>query len=338
MDALVNIINDRSGQPELFRYFALHQKEDVSKEARSLVGRVKAIDIVRPEIRIARKLKADHPEMIPAEVAKAVMTTEEHKTIIRKMIVDLELYVKCFDEYFDSKLKRAILVHLVIRVITYVNLSAAKKVNYLQQYHREKSLNPWMLGGTLYVDTWAVPFFNTATQNKKEALEGVEKTLAVFKTVDLTNDVSMYQFVNLVALYARPEFDDVRRYKLQLFPSDNDKSKYGKERSDGQVISNRYPDETFLITTNELSLDELSFTFGRKIHYMGLIPHSDTIRADGRLFVGTSDFFEHDHAHGYFSIQLPVPGTPEQWIQIHEDYRLIQRLLKFTRRARDYYE
>lgn len=324
MNVLINEINDRSGQPELYNYFALHLQDDQSEAARARIRQAASMDIVRPEIRVARALKQDHPEMSPAEVAKQVMTTQENKDIIRWMLADLENYDEHFDEFFDAKLGRGDPRPFKDAKDYVRQFVGSEKGKLLATEPSSEELRALDSGGTLYVDTWAVPFFNTATQTREQAHEGIKKALAVFKGIDLKDDISIYKFVELLALYARPEFDDVRRYKLQLFPSENALKRYGKERNDAKTIGDGYPKEAFIVTTNVLSLDELSFTFGRRIHYMGLIPHSETVRADSRLFVGTADFFEHDNAHGYFSLELPVPGEPEQWIKVHEEYRSLQ--------------
>lgn len=323
-EVLIEEIMDRSGQPELYNYFALHEEEDLSEEIRAQLGRGSAQDILRPEILAARELKAQNSGLTPVEIAQRVMTTGEHKEIIKWMSEDLERYQANFDEYFNAKLERSS-SRSFVNAEDFINQFVGRERGKLLKTEcTEEELSTLEKGGTLYVDTWDVPFFNTATQTREEALENIIETVRLFKSIDLDSDISMYQFAELLARYARPEFNDVRRYKLQLFPTDESIRMYGNERSDAKAIGDRYPDEAFIVTNQELSLDDLSFTFGRRIHYLGLIPQSETIRADGRVFVGTCDFLEHDESHGYFNLHPSVPGEAEEWVHIHEDFRSIQ--------------
>ena len=134
--------------------------------------------------------------------------------------------------------------------------------------------------------------------------------------------VSYFEFIDLLAVYLRPEFDDVRRYKVQFFPPEP--NLYKGERNDAKDVGDRFPVESAIVTPRELSLDDLAVTSGLHVHYVGLIPHSVSEKADGRVFVGTADFAEHDMSHGYFGFHPALPGTEEEWRTIHEAFRSMQ--------------
>lgn len=171
----------------------------------------------------------------------------------------------------------------------------------------------------LYVDTWAVPFFNTGTQTWSQARAGVAAVVARFQQMNLREPISVLQFTDLMAHFARPEFDDVRRYKLKPFPSTEDKRRFGNERSDALTFGGRYPNEDFIASNVAVELEPLSYLFGQKIHWLGLISHAhDEVRADGRIFTGPADFLEHDYAHAFFNLAPMVPGTAEDWQEVHE--------------------
>lgn len=173
---------------------------------------------------------------------------------------------------------------------------------------------------TLYVDTWNVPFFNTATQSREEAKSGVKAILDVFKSIDFRGPISFKKFTELTALFARPEFDDLRRYKLVLFPSAKDQVRFKGERSDALIAGNNFPTESFAFIKEKLDLDPLSYSFGSRIHAVGIISHGSRSLADGRLFTGPADWLEHDLAHAFFNLSISFPGTPEDWIKIHEEF------------------
>ncbi len=173
----------------------------------------------------------------------------------------------------------------------------------------------------LYVDTWAVPFFNRGTQSKSEAKEGVQNALEILKTVDTSSPISMLRFTELVAIYGRPEFNDIRRYKLQPFPSKKDRKRFAAERSDALMFGDNYPAESILVSNKIVDLDPLSYTFGQREHFVGLMSHAKMdILGDGRIFTGTADFLEHDYAHIFFSLILRIPGTPEDWQLVHKEF------------------
>ncbi len=174
---------------------------------------------------------------------------------------------------------------------------------------------------TLYVDTWAVPFFNTGTQSKEEAKEGVKKSLKAFKETNYTQDISFRQFTELAAMFARPEFDDVRRYKMKLFPSAQNQTQFKNERSDALIAGRHFPEETFIFVIDEVGLDPLSYTFGLRTHALGFISHTvGNALADGRIFTGPADFMEHDYSHAFFNLSGLIPGTPLDWQRIHEEF------------------
>ncbi|MES2199785.1 MAG: hypothetical protein V4489_06420 [Chlamydiota bacterium] len=331
MSVLIDGINDRSGQPELYNYFALRKEDDQSAVGKSLIEKIDNANLIRPEIRDARALKMEHPEMTPVEIAQKVMISKDNKEIITWMLASLESYDEHFDQFFDAKLKKTE-PHKFTDSHDYINrFIGNEKGKLLITQPSTDELKALETGGTLYTDTWAVPFFNTATQTKEEARAGVKNALNTFKGTDLTADISMHRFINLMALYARPEFDDVARCKIQIFPSESNLKKYGKERNDAKTVGDHFPDEAFIINTKEPSLDDLSFTFGLKIHFVQIISHSETIGADNRLFVGARDFLEHNFSHGYFSLELPIPGDPEDWTKIHEEFRLMQAKIPNTK-------
>lgn len=312
---LIEQIADMSGQTELRDYyFSLAQEQ-----CNALLSRSK------PQIKQARNLKKMHPDLSPAAVAKSIHVTEYQKELLQWMLKDLKNYDENFDQFFSEKMSRT-----------------KRKEFHNAEDFSDKFVGPGKLflssvapqdalkankPGTLYIDTWSVSFFNSAVQTPKAAHQGLKKTIRIFEEEDLeAPTLSLHRFSELVALFGRPEFDDVRRYKLKLFPSPVDMVRFGRERNDAKTISDRFPEEFCIITNENLGLDQLSFTFGQHVHFVGLISHSESRKADERHFVGTSDFLEHDFAHGYFSIELPVPGSSADWVDIHHNF--IQRQVR----------
>jgi hypothetical protein len=169
----------------------------------------------------------------------------------------------------------------------------------------------------LYVDTWAVPFFNTGTQTKNQAKAGVKKALEVFKNLNLSSPLSFFEFTQLTALFARPEFDDLRRYKLLPFPTPEQYERFKKERSDAKIFGDLYPIEAAVFVNQALNLEQVSYPFGHKISLFGLISHTAENYADGRLFTGPADFLEHDYAHAFFNLTPSIPGNSSQWKFVH---------------------
>jgi hypothetical protein len=170
----------------------------------------------------------------------------------------------------------------------------------------------------LYVDTWGVPFFNTGTQTRHEAKQGVARALEVFRGLDLKKEISLLRFTELVALFARPEFDDVRRYKLLPFPTAHDLSRFGLERSDAKSLGDKYPIEAMVVINKPVDLGPVSFIFGQRLHIFGLISHSgNETQADGRIFTGPADFLEHDFAHAFFNLSPVIPGSAQEWEAVH---------------------
>ena len=280
---LVEEILDRSGQPELYNYFEVGDQPVVPSNVK------KNIHKQPTSLEFAKNIKSHNPSLSPREIAQKVYMTDTDMETINWMRNDLKDYLNHFDEYFEAKLSRG-------------------KKKQLQN------------GEIEYIDSWAVPYFNTNTQTKAEAKKGVESALKKFEGIQ--QRLTHFEYSEMMALYARPEFDDVRRYKLKLFPSQP--NPYEKERSDAKSVGDRYPTEWIIPVTRDLALDELSFTSGRHVHFVGLIPHSSTLKADGRTFVGTADFLEHDLSHGYFSLQQPLPGNEDDWIRIHEGFKKLQ--------------
>ncbi len=175
----------------------------------------------------------------------------------------------------------------------------------------------------LYIDSWSVPFFNSATQTLDLARSGLAGALEKFRKIDLDGPISMKDFTELVAIHARPEFDDVRRYKLKLFPSIIERNKFSSERSDALIVGRKFPNEQLLFTNKNLEMDPLSYTFGQKKHFVQLVSHSETeLKADGRIFTGPADFLEHDLFHAFFNLSDTLPGSPEEWRAVHDEFLL----------------
>lgn len=173
----------------------------------------------------------------------------------------------------------------------------------------------------IYIDTWAVSFFNTGTQSREEAKEGVRGALETFKKIDLNAPISVLQFTELMALFARPEFDDIRRFKLLPFPSESSLRKFGEERSDARAFGDRYPEENLVVGNKAVDIGPVSYIFGQRIHYFGLISHSiNDNTADGRIFTGPADFLEHDYAHAFFNLAEAIPGSIEEWQEVHREF------------------
>lgn len=324
-NVLIANINDRAGQPELYNYFALRPEDDITKHVRHHASKPNNFNLARAEIRKAKAIKLENSSLTSLEIASQVqLTSLEHREMLHWMQAQLKEYARNFDELFAAKLSRSH-QHAFVNADDYIKQFVGHEKGKLiatapSEFERE-ALDQ---GGTLYVDTWAVPYFNSATQTKAQARAAVEQALKTFQNAKFDQGFSLLQFTELAALYARPEFDDLRRYKLKIFPSEADLERFGQERNDGKLIGDLFPKEAFIMTNQELSLDELSFTFGQNIHFMGLVSHSDVMRADNRVFVGAADFYEHDFAHGYFSLELPVPGSANDWNRVHEEFRLIQ--------------
>ncbi len=174
---------------------------------------------------------------------------------------------------------------------------------------------------TLYVDTWAVPFFNTATQSREEAMNGIREALKIFQDIDLNSNISIFEFTNLMALFSRPEFNDVRRYKNIPFPSEEALERFGLERSDARTFGLKYPEEAFVALNESINLAGVSFIYGQKLSIFGLISHSTNENtADGRIFTGPADFLEHDFAHAFFNLTPAIPGNPEEWEKVNQEF------------------
>lgn len=173
----------------------------------------------------------------------------------------------------------------------------------------------------LYVDTWSVPFFNTATQTREQAYQGIQKTLTKFQNIDFSQNISLLEYTELVALFARPEFDDIRRFKLKFFPTQQERKHFANERSDAMLVGDQFPNEVFSFTNKALRLDPLSLSFGQRLHAMGLISHAkNDALADGRIFTGPADFLEHDQAHAFFNLAVTIPGSTEDWQKVHDAF------------------
>ncbi|OQW47796.1 MAG: hypothetical protein A4S09_14665 [Proteobacteria bacterium SG_bin7] len=172
----------------------------------------------------------------------------------------------------------------------------------------------------LYVDTWGVPFFNTATQSKDEAKTGVMAALKIFSDLDFNKPITFKKFTDLLALFARPEFDDVRRFKIQIFPSKENQNRFLGERSDALVAGKEIPDELFIFVNRKIDLDSFSYSFGLRKHIVEIVSHADRSTGDGRIFTGPADAIEHELSHAFFNLSKSFPGTPEDWKKIHEEF------------------
>lgn len=255
----------------------------------------------------------------PVHFAQKMKIDSQEQKIVHWMFIELESYRDNFDHIFSQKLERCT-THQFENEDDFRHSFVGPD---RRKVYKEMPRNI-LFSGTckhiLYVDTWAVPIFNT-TQTREDALNGVLKTIRVFETLLIPGaPITVYQFSRLCALYARPEFDDIARYKIQHFPTDVEQAEFGKERSDAKTLGDHYPLEKAVVTNEELSLSDLYKTFGCKVHYLGLIPHNSEIRADGRLFTGPRDFYEHDNSHAYFTITQPPPGRPCDWEAIHLEF------------------
>lgn len=333
------------GQPELYYYYALHPEEDISEHGKALIDKPPARELVRPETIAARAIHDANPVLKPAEVAQKTNISKNQKDLLAWMKQDLEHYSANFDQIFQAKLDR-IKIHQQQRTQDLdealkplkAKLQALAPGNSVERTALENEIarvtkegKPFGFvkhlgnGHDVYVDTWGVPFYDTATQSKALAKKGVDETLKEFSSLNLTKDISVHQFSDLMAQFARPEFDDLRRYKLQMFPSTQDLARFGSERSDARVLGTHYPTDSFIVTNKALDIDELSNAFGRRVHYLGLISHAKTdATADGRLFTGPADFLEHDQTHAYFNFQNPVPGNPAEWEKVNDNFLFLQ--------------
>lgn len=320
-EELISDIEDRSGQPELYNYFALDPKMDVTSKIRTRRPTRKpmtASDIIK-----GRNLKKLHPNMSGSDIAKLVPASDDHRRLVGWMKSELIRYEEQFDSWFQQKLERATQVHFQNKHDFGQKFVGPEKQKVLKALPSECELKDIDIGGTMFIDTWAVPFYNSATQTMEQARDGVRKSIDTFNCIDDDN-LTLYDMSRLISIYARPEFDDIRRYKLQLFPTDDETRIYGSERNDAKMIGDNFPEEGFMITNSSLEMDDLSFSFGIRLHYLGLITHDQLATADNRLFVGPADFLEHDMSHGYFTIVLPPPGTDRDWMTTHEEYRRMQ--------------
>lgn len=171
----------------------------------------------------------------------------------------------------------------------------------------------------LYIDAWGVPFFNSGTQTSEMAYEGVRKALAEFKKINYDAPISYRKFSELTALFARPEFDDLRRFKLKPFPTLNEQQRFKGERNDAMLAAKNFPDDLFKYTNTMLDVDHLSASFGTREHFVGIVSHLSKIKGDGRIFTGPADFLEHDYFHAFLLSSGAIPGSPKYWKQIHED-------------------
>lgn len=173
----------------------------------------------------------------------------------------------------------------------------------------------------LYVDTWAVPFFNTGTQTRRQAKEGLLRTLQEFQMIDLRSNISLRRFSEYLAMFARPEFDDLRRYKLIPFPRQEQLQRFSNERSDARTFGQKFPGEAMVVINKPIDLGPVSFIFGQRLSIFGLINHSeDDNIADGRIFTGPADFLEHDYAHAFFNLSPAIPGNAEDWDRVHREF------------------
>lgn len=177
----------------------------------------------------------------------------------------------------------------------------------------------------LYVDTWAVPFFNTGTQTRAQAKDGVRQALEMFDSIDPKADVSLLDFTRYIAIFARPEFDDVRRFKLLPFPSDIESKRFAMERSDAKTFGQKFPEEGLVVINKGVDLGPVSFIFGQKLSIFGLITHSTSDNsADGRVFTGPADFLEHDYAHAFFILTPAIPGNAAEWEAVHREFMVMR--------------
>ena len=105
-DRLKRQIENRSGQPELYNYFALRPEDDISTTVLKKQKVMNLHKLLREGVVEARKLKLAHPEMKPIEIAKQVLASAEDLEMLDWMRTDLEDYSNHFDMYFDAKLSR----------------------------------------------------------------------------------------------------------------------------------------------------------------------------------------------------------------------------------------
>lgn len=271
------------------------------------------------------------------ELANQNFIGENYKDIIAWMKKDLNHYLANFDSLFEAKLERIRrhqkerlndlqkphgYVETYLDSADFINKFVGSKSKVLRTMPSGDESRLMNVPGekTLYVDTWAVPFFNTGTQSREQAKLGVAKALEKLRAVDLNGPISVQQFTEYMALFARPEFDDLRRYKLNPFPTVGELERFGLERSDAKTFGDRYPLEDFIASNGKVEIDYLSYLYGHKKHFLGLISHAEEQKADGRIFTGPADFLEHDFAHAFFNLSPMVPGTVEDWRPVHEEF------------------
>lgn len=303
------------------------------------VGDAEALTLRAPsEVTQARALKLSNPKLRPEEIASLVKIGAENKALLAWMREDLRHYLENFEAIFAAKLNRIVRqeaqrkaanleVHGYKTVYNsskdFIDRFVGLSKKLLRSLPSDKEIRMMDRIGvkTLYVDTWAVPFFNTGTQTQEEAKAGLVSALAEFDSLDLQSDISFRRFTQLMALFARPEFDDVRRYKLEPFPSAESIQRFGLERSDARVTGQHFPSEAPIVKNETVDIDGVSELFGTRNHLLGLISHSliDST-ADGRIFTGPADFLEHDYAHEFFNEGPTIPGTPEVWAKIYAGY------------------
>lgn len=312
------------------------------------------------DVQAARALKIAQPHLSASQIAGQVFIGDDYKSILNWMRGDLQNYAAHFDVIFTDKLMR-IQRHQLQRAqdferrIAFVRDQA--EIDRLYQIHKPhgfvseyrdatdfserfvgptkkllktpltpEEVNQMNLGGSkfIYVDTWAVPFFNTGTQTRENARANVQTALKVFEALDLNQNISILRFTELMALFARPEFDDVRRYKLSPFPTAQDLARFGQERSDAKTFGDHYPEDALIVTNRSLDIDPVSTIFGKKAHVFGVISHAEALTADGRIFTGPADFNEHDYAHAFFNLFPAIPGTPDEWDEVHNDFDALE--------------
>ncbi|MCB0394141.1 MAG: hypothetical protein KDD25_06260, partial [Bdellovibrionales bacterium] len=333
---------NKNGQPELYNYYALRPEEDMSDRGKQLISRSVGQELIRHETLESRRIAKKDSLLSPSQIAEGVRVGKDLEEMIRWMHKDLVEYYDNFDQIFDGKLAR-IEEHEKLRKIDLErrllplelelkhnpsDVDLRSEIDRVKKEHRAFGGVQAVSGGKVYVDTWTVPFFNTSTQSRAEAKAGIAECIEQFKKVNFNKGVTLREFSRLAAKFARPEFDDVRRYKLELFPTASQTQRFFGERSDAAVLGRSFPNESFVFVNRELTMDELAYSFGRRIHYLGLASHLNMdLRADGRNFTGPADFLEHDESHAFFTIRDGFPGGESEWEALHEEFFHQQAIL-----------